>query len=115
VYELLSNLPNDWEMIYLGGQHIRKPKDIIINNSVGIGTNINRTHAYGVSRNGMIKLNKLLQIHNWKSPNYHIDHQYGKLHELGLIVPYCSLPWLVGQRESFSNISCKNHKDRWWN
>lgn len=115
VGEFLSNLPNDWEMIYLGGQHIRKPKDTIINNSVGIGTNINRTHAYGVSRNGMIKLDKLLNLKNWKSPNYHIDHQYGRLHELELITPYCSLPWLIGQRESLSNIANKTYNTRWWN
>lgn len=110
----LNNLPPDWEMFYLGGQHLKMPKQLILNNVVGVGTNINRTHAYGLSASGMYKIyNWLVDNKQWKR-GHHIDHHYGVLQETGGIAPYCPLIWMVGQNEGLSNISRKRTSARWW-
>lgn len=112
----LDSLPEDWQMFYLGGQHLKMPRNDVINNCLGIGTNINRTHAYAI--NGRHTIEYLIlwleNLKEWKR-SHHIDHHYGRLHENGSIFPYCTLKWLVGQRESFSDISRKNISTRWWN
>lgn len=109
----LNNLPEDWEMFYLGGQHLKMPKQQVINNVVGIGTNINRTHAYGLSYNGLRKIYSWLLNDNWNK-GHHIDHHYGRLHEDN-IIPYCPLVWLIGQDGGLSNISRNRTSLRWWN
>jgi hypothetical protein len=111
----LNSLPIDWQMFYLGGQHLKMPKPTIINDCIGIGTNINRTHAYAINgRSTIEQLIKWLENLTYWKKNHHIDHHYGRLHENENILPYCTLKWLVGQRESFSNISRKTTKTRWW-
>jgi hypothetical protein len=114
--DLLNSLPQDWKMLYLGGQHLRMPKQVIINDCLSIGTNINRTHAYAINHKNTIEdiISWLENLQDWKR-SHHIDHHYGRLHESERVLPYCPLQWLVGQRESFSNISRKTTKIRWWN
>lgn len=115
VVTVLNSIPQDWQMLYLGGQHLQMPKQIIINDCVSIGTNINRTHAYAI--NGQHTIQYIIQwlenLQDWRR-GHHIDHHYGRLHENEQILPYCPLRWLVGQRECFSDISRKTTKTRWW-
>lgn len=109
-----DNLPDDWEMAYLGGQHLTKPSDTIIKDTIGIGTNINRTHAYAINNTGFSKLDKHLSDQPWPSSKYHIDHMYGFLHNNDIIIPYCPLYMLVGQDGGHSDIVNFNFPIRWW-
>lgn len=113
--EVLDNLPNDWEMCYFGGQHLSKPIDTIINGKVGIGTNINRTHAYAINGTGFNKLNYHLSQHPWPKRKFHIDHLFGYLQSNNMIKPYCPLSMFVGQDGGKSDIVNFNFPIRWWN
>lgn len=112
----ISSLPSDWQMFYLGGQHLKMPKPEIINGCLGVGTNINRTHAYAINgRNSMrFIISWLENMKEWQT-YHHIDHHYGRLHENESIKPYCCLEWLVGQNHSFSDIARKTIGTRFWN
>lgn len=112
--ELFDNLPNDWEMCYLGGQHLSKPIDTIINDAVGIGTNINRTHAYAINNTGFEKLDYHLSQYPWPKKKFHIDHMYGYLQSNNIIKPYCPLSMFVGQDGGQSDIVDFNFPIRWW-
>jgi GR25 family glycosyltransferase involved in LPS biosynthesis len=109
-----DNLPNDWEMCYLGGQHLNKPSDIVINNAIAIGTNINRTHAYAINKSGFKKLDHYLSIDPWPIKKHHIDHMYGYLHKNNIIKPYCPLNMIVGQDAGQSDIVDFIFPLRWW-
>lgn len=111
----LDHVPNNWEMIYLGGQHLAKPHQEIIDDCVAIGTNINRTHAYALKKEGLIKIKSYLDIEPWPIKQRHIDHYYGYLHKHKHIIPYCPLNMLVGQRKGYSDIiNYDLPRDRWW-
>jgi GR25 family glycosyltransferase involved in LPS biosynthesis len=115
IKKALNSLPKDWEMCYLGGQHLKKPKPEIIDMCLGIGTNINRTHAYMLSYKGCQKIYKYIINTNWPSKKYHIDHYYGYLQENNIIKAYCCLDMLVGQDEGLSDVVDFNFPKRWWN
>lgn len=110
--DFFSRLPQDWEQAYIGGQHIRKPRKII--NNIAIGSNINRTHAYALNSSGMRKMQRWLSDQESWISEYHIDHQYGILHEARIVVPYAPIKMIVGQRSGYSLIMDKDYQDRWW-
>jgi hypothetical protein len=108
-------LPEDWEMIYLGGQHlmIDKHPPLKINKAVFQPFNVNRTHAFGI-RGDMIRVvYKHLLRNDWVNAQ-HIDHHLGRLHQGRDHRIYCPWEWLVGQAEGQSNISGRNPPDRFW-
>jgi len=108
-------LPEDWEMIYLGGQHlmIDKHPPRKINKAVFQPYNVNRTHCFGL-RGEMIRVvYKHLLRQDWKNAQ-HIDHHLGRLHQRRERRIYCPWKWLVGQAEGQSNISGRNPPDRFW-
>lgn len=112
--KILTNLPKNWEMCYFGGQHLKKPSDKVINNIVGIGTNINRTHAYAINGSGFTKLDKYLSKYPWPINKHHIDHMYGYLHQNQIIEAYCPLEMLVGQNSGPSDVVSSYFPIRWW-
>lgn len=113
--EFLNHVPNNWEMLYLGGQHLTKPEDQIIDGCVAIGTNVNRTHAYALNKEGLLKIKHYLSMEPWPIRKRHIDHYYGFLHKHKHIIPYCPLNMMVGQRKGYSDIINMNlPKNRWW-
>ena len=119
--DVCRDLPDDWEQLYLGGQHLAKFK--VINKYLVRGENINRTHCY-IIRNKhtaqkMINylIDKDFWIKNLIHKRYHIDYAYGTMHKNNNIVAYASLPFLSGQKstqfsDTGSSISSVN---RWWN
>lgn len=115
--EVMSELPTDWEMFYLGGQYIHldrgKPKKISPN--VVLPFNVNRTHGY-ILRGAGIKIayKHLHRFFDWKN-GYHIDHHYGRLHESRGIKVYSPTEWLIGQAAGSSNVSGKIERLRFWN
>lgn len=101
-------LPEDWHQAYIGGQllHTHSYPTVKIKPNVYRPYNVNRTHAFMVSRAGM------LPMYKWISnlPYYeheHIDHHLGRWHEDQRNVIYTPARWLVGQKGSSSNVSGK--------
>ena len=111
VHEFWNHLPDDWEMVYLGGQHIqehlRLPRRV--NDWVYRPFNVNRCHCYGLRGRRMLEraYKHLNNFSNWNVP-HHVDHYLGELHkktETGLYVPK---EWLVAQSEGKSDICGKD-------
>lgn len=102
----LELLPDDWDMLYIGGQHWRTEhgKPVCVNEKILKAFNVNRTHAYMISRRGMpVIYRHLNNISGWAG-GHHIDHHLGVLHESGIINVYATEPWLVGQAAGQSDI-----------
>ena len=113
--EYLAELPEDWEMAYVGGQllhHIDHPP-VKISENVYCPYNVNRTHGFMVHRRGYEKLYQYLFKIPFEGVE-HIDHHLGRLHEIKGIKVYCPARWLVGQRAGSSNISGKIEPEKWW-
>ncbi|MGW8177781.1 MAG: DUF6171 family protein [bacterium] len=113
--EFWNDLPSNWEMIYLGGQHLSMDKHppVQISDHVWKPWNVNRTHAYALQGSGLHKVYDHLLRRDWKR-RHHIDHHYGRLHQSGKINLYCPKSWLIGQRGGFSRIAFKQFPDREW-
>lgn len=109
------HLPEDWEMIYLGGQHlqenIRLPRKV--NEWVYRPYNVNRTHCYGFHHRIAIEktYRHLHDFPGWKV-KHHVDHYLGELHkrmEGGLYVPR---EWLVTQAGGISDVCHSEVRER---
>lgn len=115
---LLASLPDNWEQVYLGGQHLTG--DISqINEFVVQPLNVNRTHAYILrGTNTLVKIHNYLLSHRGSTQNgCHIDYMFGEMHEQGLLNVYAPFPpWLCGQAESQSDVNVNRPaKEYWWN
>lgn len=110
-----SELPAEWEMVYLGGQllheHANPPRKI--SNHVYVPYNVNRTHCFAVHQRGYVKLYKHLNATPF-AQHEHIDHHVGRLHESGQLKIYVPGRWLVGQDAGSSNISGKHNAANFW-
>ena len=111
----LSELPDDWEQIYLGGQllheHQHPPK--YVTEHVLVPHNVNRTHAFAVHRRGYETLYRHLNTVPFQNGE-HIDHHLGRLHESRRVKIYCPRKWLVGQDGGPSNISGNTNAATFW-
>jgi hypothetical protein len=111
----LANVPSDWGMIYLGGQHLfagSHPPERV-NAEVFRPYNVNRTHAFALSQAGMKTVYKHLCRQDWQSAQ-HIDHHLGRLHMNGQLPVYCPPQWLIGQAGGKSRISGRTPGLRYW-
>lgn len=110
--KFLSLVPKDADQIYLGGQHLKPPID---NGEIYLANNINRTHAYIVTKKGLLVLYRWLnETKDWAN-KCHIDHHYGRAHRDKKIIAYTPKEWLVGQRaDTQSDVSWKPVVERWW-
>lgn len=115
VAEFLKHLPDDWGMIYFGGQHLfaRRNPPQVVNEWVVRPYNVNRTHAFALRGTTMRKVYKHLCDRDWNN-GHHIDHHLGRLHQRREDPIYCPSQWLVGQAEGRSNISGREATDRFW-
>jgi hypothetical protein len=108
-------LPDDWGMLYLGGQHLlvnhHPPKRI--NDLVFQPYNVNRTHAFALRGAMLAKVYKHLNRIDWQK-GHHIDHHLGRLHQRRQDPIYCPPEWLVGQDEGRSNINGRDNELRYW-
>jgi len=104
----LESLPEDWQQAYLGGQliHTERHPPIKINEHCYRPYNINRTHAFAVSRAGMLPLYRWLNDLPFAA-NDHIDHHLGRWHEDKRNKVFCPPRWLCGQMGCSSNVSGK--------
>lgn len=111
----MRHVPDDWGMIYLGGQHLgqdQKPP-VKVNDYWCKPYNVNRTHAYGL-RGEMIQIvYDHLNRKDWHK-GHHIDWHYGRLHMRGSLPVYCVNDWLAGQDEGKSDIAHRVVGQRFW-
>lgn len=114
--KFLSNVPNDWQMLYLGGQHLQVAghPPIKVNAEVYTPYNVNRTHAFALRGEGLVRVYKHLMAKDWGTVPKHIDHRLGALHSKRDMPIYCPRQWLVGQAEGKSDISGRNPPNRVW-
>lgn len=118
---ICEHLPQDWEQLYLGGQHLSKA--VRVGDHILKAGNINRTHCYIIKDKIVAQkivnnfINKDFWIKYLTKYKYHIDYAYGILHKQNMIKSYASNPFLVGQRAN--NISDTGSQVssvvRWWN
>ena len=106
-----AELPQDWEWIYFGGQHLQRELGVPakVTEHVYRPYNVHRAHAYGLRGRKVMRniYHHLLTRENWGA-KHHYDHRLGELHhdyEGGVYVPD---RWLVGQASGYSNIKQKN-------
>lgn len=94
----LKNLPEDWDMLYLGG-NICKPFTAV-NRHIGRLTHAQSTHAYCINKNF---ISKLLV---YKKPHKHLDLIYTE-EVIPNHVCYITIPMIAVQRPSYSDIEKK--------
>jgi hypothetical protein len=114
----LSEIPNDWQQIYLGGQHLRQNVQApeFISNNVCRPFNVNRTHAYALRGDFLVTVYRWLSdyVAHAQNPQHHIDHRFGSLHETRRYNVYAPREWIVGQDEGYSDIRNASVPARFW-
>ena len=101
-------LPNDTQMIYLGGQHIHLDKRLPrkVSKHVYRPFNVNRTHSYGIFGREMLETTywHLSLAETFHVPQ-HVDHFLGVLHETMVSGLYVPDEWLMTQAGGVSDIT----------
>lgn len=115
VCQWLNKVPTDWQMIYLGGQHLFAGQHPPIEIQPGVYQpfNVNRTHAFALQGDMLQIVYHHLLRRDWHRRN-HIDHHLGRLVQQRKHRIYCPGEWLVGQAGGQSNISGRKPPDRFW-
>lgn len=114
--EYLAAMPKDWGLAYLGGQHLKvgKAAPQKINELVYRPYNVNRTHAFAVRGERMMRsLYQHLNAMTWRTA-HHIDHRLGALHQKRQDPIYTPREWLCGQAEGRSNVCGREVPYRKW-
>ena len=102
----LSNVPSDWQILFLGGQNMKKP--VLISDGVGKTRNTQRTHAIGLRAEGMRWLYRIMSV-----ADRHIDHKIGDAMS-GYSKAYEPIPFIIGQDATKSDISGRKDTARFW-
>lgn len=118
----LQAVPDDWDQIYLGGQHLwhNKYPPRQVNDYVIRPHNVNRTHAYALRGKYIPKALAFLEdIERYASDlrdgkRHHVDHRFGQLHMSGTMNVYAPAKWLAGQAAGQSNIKGKVMDEKFW-
>ncbi|MFN3149311.1 glycosyltransferase family 25 protein [Bremerella sp.] len=143
IIEFLEQVPDDWDHIYFGGEHMKSP--VPVNDHVVRGTQIHRTHAHALrgdylrqaydyliayptidqyqQRNAsplaqfikrVIARPKSLWSRSHGERSIHVDHHFGAIHRLQQSNVYAPTKWLVGQAADHSDIMNENYEERFW-
>jgi hypothetical protein len=102
----LGNVPNDWEQLMLGGQHMHN-KPVPVRPGVARCFNCQRTHAYAVRGQFMRDLYSV-----WCASTGHCDHVMGPF-QTGRRV-YAPGPFIFGQEKGKSDISGSLNPKKFW-
>lgn len=102
----MNELPGDWGMLYLGGQHQRQNERSVLSFSdhLHAAYSVNRTHGYAISKNALNVVYLHLLSRDWRQRN-HIDHHLEELHRSGKIKVFSTAKWLVFQDAGKSDIN----------
>lgn len=115
VNDFLQRVPENWDMLYLGGQHLKAGQNppLKISENVYQPWNINRTHAYALQGRMLDVTYRHLLKKDWH-PKHHIDHHYGRLHQRREHRIYCPGQWIIGQAGGKSDINGREMEERFW-
>ncbi len=110
VTRFLREVPEDWQCLMLGGQHVNS-FPIPLGGGVvraGGGGGIHRTHCYGLR--GMEVMKALYKV--WANSAVHCDWVMGP--SMARFKTYAPDPFLVGQAEGKSDISGGMNPAKFW-
>ena len=110
VTTFLKNVPEDWQCLMLGGQHVNSTAFPVAPGVVraGAGGGIQRTHCYAL-RGGEI-MKALYRV--WANAAVHCDWVMGPC--TAKFNTYAPEPFLVGQSEGSSDISGGSNPPKFW-
>lgn len=112
---LMPLLPDDWDFLYLGGQHMTAPT-ATGDPRLLRGTCITRTHAYAVHRRAFASV--IAQVSDLSlyeaNPSWHIDHQFALGQRDRSWKAFAPAWWLAAQDAGESNIARQSFPRRWW-
>jgi Glycosyltransferase family 25 (LPS biosynthesis protein) len=113
---LMREVPDDWDQIYLGGQHLRPIEPVPGSPFVVRANNVNRTHGFILRRRAFARFQQhILHAPDYIAhPGWHIDHQLGVAHERRDWNVYAPAWWICGQEAGSSNISGRTNPRMWW-
>jgi len=106
VTSFFEKVPDDWEGIMLGGQHVERPRNVCP--GVVRVVNAQRTHAYIANNQYMRALQE-----RWGNSTVHIDWRMNEWQKNRII--YAPKRWLVGQSSGMSDIQVALNESKWWN
>lgn len=106
--KFLKAVPDDWDMIYFGGNHLKRP--VPIDNEVLKAIRVERTHAY-VVRGDFMRV--AYQALNDTPLVKEADEVFMELTDERHYKAYCPTHWLVAQGASYSDIACVDKTTRW--
>lgn len=92
------------DALWLGGQHFGR---MDVTGRVRRAEAVFRTHAYSLSLPTMERI-----LPGLIDARGHLDATFGSL--LTDVDVFCPEPFLVGQAEGLSDISCRHEPERWW-
>lgn len=103
----LLEVPDDWQMLYFGGQHILPPEALSAQTVRCLG--VKKTHAYAVRGEVLAKLPGILE----QKP-LHIDVSLSLMHSHFRV--YAPRTWLCGQAAGRSDIlaGSRGEPERWF-
>lgn len=105
---LMAQVPLDWHLLYLGGQHRPRFRPLPAAEGVVRCRHTIRMHAYAVHRRGAAVVHDLLA----RTPKI-CDQALADIHPR--LPTYAPMRWMVAQRADFSDVESRRHeKDRWW-
>lgn len=114
----LAAVPADWDMIYLGGQHLAPPETTA---TPGIlrGININRTHAYILKNNARTQAAywRLCDMRTGQAAGGHIDYLLGDLMRRKQLTANAPVKWFCGQGAGTGRSTTSGALtggERWW-
>jgi hypothetical protein len=112
---LMPALPGDWDIFFLGGQHMAEPATTADPRLLR-GTRITRTHAWAIHARAFDRLIAAIEdIAEYEAhPSWHVDHQIALGMESGRWTAYAPAWWLAGQDEGHSDIATQSYGRRWW-
>lgn len=109
--ETLACVPDDWDQIYFGGQHLRcglndLPPEVVIPDKLVRCRYVNRTHAYLIRRRfaeaALAEIDKPSESTNGQ--DHHVDYRLGDMHASGRWNIYAPWRFCVGQAKGESDV-----------
>lgn len=102
---LLATVPEDWDGVFIGGQHRKTPKPV--KEGVLRCSDCHRTHGYILKGEYIRELYRI-----WASNMGHADHIWGRYQSRAKL--YAADPWLCCQGENKSDINGREEPERCW-
>jgi len=110
VADFLAKVPDDWQCLMLGGQHVNSKPFSVVPGIIraGAGGGIQRTHCYALRGHEIMQA--LYQT--WANAAVHCDWVMGPC--TAKFNTYAPDPFLVGQAEGDSDISGQQNPSKFW-